>query len=213
MRRTISIVTTFVLAGALACDGATDSKKGTAAASVAPKGEPKPVAAKADPAKADPAKAEPAKAEPAAPSDAKAEVAKTPPAAPANVEDGARQVAAWLENPSKAPAPTFVGATTEVELREFCGACDGKDKKTPKTNKLAGTDAIAKRARELAEASPAEVLSAEDKITCKKDCCTFVPDPKLGVGDNVVNLEAVCMTLDAAGKPTALTRVDVSGSW
>ena len=207
--RSTAIVTTIVISLALACDRAEDSKKGTATASVTPKKEDKPAIEKAEPAKIVPAsQVEPAKVEPP-----KAEPAKAVAPPPASAEEAARQVGAWLAAPSKAPTPSFVTATTEVELREFCGACDGKDAKTPKTNKVTGVDAIAKRATELAAAAPAEALSAEEKIECKTDCCKFMPEPGVGVGDNVVNLESVCLTLDASGKPTGVKRIDVSGSW
>jgi hypothetical protein len=216
--RSTALVTTIVISLALACDRAEDSKKGTATTSVTPK-EDKPAIEKAEPAKIVPAsQVEPAKAEPAKPAIEKAEPAKAEPAKagappPASAEEAARQVGAWLAAPSKAPTPSFVTATTEVELREFCGACDGNDAKTPMTSKVTGVDAIAKRATELAAAAPAEVLSAEKTIECKKDCCKFVPDDDVGVGDNVVNLESVCLTLDASGKPTGVKRIDVSGSW
>lgn len=209
--RSTAIVTTIVVTLALACDSADKSKPGTANASVAAKKEPAPE--KAEPAKIVPASAQPAKVEPVKAEPAKPEPAKPTAPAPANAEEGARQLGAWLSAPSTSPVPAFVGATTEIELREFCGACDGKDAKTPKTSKVSGVDALAKRATDLAANAPAEVLSAEEKITCEKDCCKFVPEADVGVGDNVVNLESVCLELDASGKPTGVKRIDVSGSW
>ncbi len=204
--RSTAIVTTIVVTLALACDGADESKPGTAHASVAAKKEPAPE--KAEPAKIVPASAQPAKVEPV-----KAAPTKPTAPGPASAEEGARQLGAWLSAPSKAPVPAFVGAATEIELREFCGACDGKGAKTPKTSKVTGADAIAKRATELAATAPAEVLSAEETIACEKDCCKFVPEAGVGVGDNVVNLEVVCLELDPSGKPTGVKRIDVSGSW
>lgn len=209
--RSTAIVTTLVVTLALACDSADKSKPATANAGVAAKKEPAPE--KAEPAKIVPASAAPTKREPAKVEPAPIEPAKNVAPAPSTTDDAARQIGAFLSEPTKAPAPAFVGATAEIELREFCGACDGKDAKTPKTSKVAGLDALAQRAKALAESAPAEVLSAEATISCKKDCCKFVPDADLGVGDNVVNLESVCFALDAGGKPTAVTRIDVSGSW
>lgn len=132
---------------------------------------------------------------------------------PATAEDAAKQMGAWLSDPGTKPRPALLGDTAEIELLEHCGACDGKAKAKPKASKHAGADALEKKARELADAAPAGALSAEEQIDCKDECCAFVPDPELGVGDNVVNLEKVCMTLAADGKPTAYTRVEVSGSW
>jgi hypothetical protein len=132
---------------------------------------------------------------------------------PATAEEAAQQLGAWLSDPDSKPRPALLGDTAEIELLEYCGACDGKAKKKPKASKHTGADALEKKARELADAAPAGALSAEEQIECKDDCCAFVPDPDLGVGDNVVNLEKICLTLAADGKPTAFTRVEVSGSW
>ena len=187
-----AIVGTIVFANVLACDPAKSDGD----------------ASKSKAAKAEPAKAEPAKPEPTA--ETKAPLGAPQPL-PADAEVAARQLAAFLEAPG-GPTPSLLTAASEVELREFCGACDGKEAKTPRTSKIVGFAALADKARALAESAPAEAVVVEEKIDCKDGCCKFVPDPDVGVGDNVVNVEQICVTLDA-GKPTAYTRIDVSGSW
>src|SRR5262249_9420225 len=113
-------------------------------------------------AKADDAKADTA----AADGDAKADGPPPPaPAAPATAEEAARQLGAWLSDPTKAGAPTILAAAGDIELAEFCGACD--DKKKAKSSKLTGLDAMTKKADELRKSCAAEAISVEEKIECK----------------------------------------------
>jgi hypothetical protein len=130
---------------------------------------------------------------------------------PSALRDAAAELAAWLSEPDDAPRPAWVGASSGVELVERCGACDEDER--PKISMLADAAAIEARARELADEAPAGALTAEDEIVCEGDCCSFVPDPDFGVGDNVVNLERLCFARAADGTPTAVTRIEVSGSW
>jgi hypothetical protein len=142
---------------------------------------------------------------------ADAKVAPPPVAGPTDAEAAARQLGAWLEDPSKVPAPALLTATTEIEFVERCGACDGKPK--PKTAKVVGLDAVTKKVAELADTVVSGEWIVEEKIKCTKECCAFVFDPEFGIGDNVVHLEQICMTLDASGKPTGYTRIETSGTF
>jgi hypothetical protein len=211
--RLLVLLPSFVL---FACDAPADkaapaSKPDAKAAKVEAKADAKLADAKADAkaedAKAQDAKAEDAKAEDAgAPVDAAASAFKTP----STPEEAARQLAQRLADPDKTPEPALFSATKEIELLEICAGCDDP-KKESTSSKLANPAALEKRGRELAEQAGAGVISFEEKIECKDDCCAFVPDPELGVGDTVANLEKICMALDAGGKPTAYTRVEISG--
>jgi hypothetical protein len=140
-----------------------------------------------------------------------AKVAPPSVAAPTDAEAAARQLGAWLDDPSKAPAPALLTATTEIEFVERCDSCDGEAK--PKTTKVVGVDAVTKKVAELADTVASGEWVVEDEVKCKKGCCAFVFDPELGIGHNIVHLEQICMALDASGKPTGYTRIETSGTF
>ncbi|HWB81602.1 MAG TPA: hypothetical protein VG755_41860 [Nannocystaceae bacterium] len=179
------------------------------------KADAKAAEAKAGDAKADAkvdAKADEAKADEAKAGDAKADAAPpAAPPAPATAEEAANQLAAWLEAPATAGVPPLLAAAGDIEVAEFCGACDDT-KKPKKTNKLTGVDAMTKKADELRKAAAQELISAEEKLECKDDCCKFIPEPGIGVPDTVVNIETICVALDKDKKPTAYTKLETSGS-
>jgi hypothetical protein len=146
--------------------------------------------------------------------DAKVADAKAAPpsvAAPTDAEAAARQLGAWLDDPSKAPTPALLTATTEIEFVERCDSCDGEAK--PKTTKVVGVDAVTKKVAELADTVASGEWVVEDEVKCTKGCCAFVFDPELGIGHNIVHLEQICMALDASGKPTGYTRIETSGTF
>jgi hypothetical protein len=215
-----SIIISLVLGASIfGCDSKpADDKKAENKAKTPAKADAKDAKAsdaKASDTKAADAKAADTKAADAKAADAKAEDAKAAapppaPAAPADAIEAARQLGAWLDDPTKAGVPPLLAATSEIEIAERCGACE--DKK-PKTSKVTGLDALTKKADDLRKSCASEQISAEQKIECKDDCCTFVPDPDLGVGDNVVNIEKICMKLGKDGKPTAYTSIETTGSF
>lgn len=190
-----------------ACDsGKADDKKAESKAKVdtKAKADVKAPEAKAAEAKAPEAKAPEVKAPEPVAEDAKAA------ALPADLEGAARQMGVWLDDATKNPPPALLTATSEIELVERCGACDGKT--PPKTTKIAGATAFTTKATELGDAVASGEWNVEAKLECKDDCCTFVAGAE-GVGDNVVNLEKVCVVRDASGKPTAYSRIETSGSF
>src|SRR5262249_54388299 len=149
--RTHRALTLTMLIALAACDaksgdakGKTETKK--AESKTPAKAEAKVAEAKAEAkvdAKAD-AKVD-AKVDEAKTADAKADVAPpAAPPAPATAEEATNQLAAWLEDPAKAGIPPLLAAAGDIEIAEFCGACD--DTKKAKTSKLSGVDAMTKKA-------------------------------------------------------------------
>jgi hypothetical protein len=218
MRIHQALTLTMLLAFA-ACDAkSSDAKSNTdtkkADVKTPAKTDPKAADAKVE-AKVVEAKAVDAKADTAAGAegkDAKA-VAAPPPAlpAPATVEEAADQLAEWLEDPATTGVPPLLAAAGDIEIAEFCGACNDT-KKPKKTTKLSGVDAMAKKAEELRRSAAQEIISAEDKVECKDECCKFVFEPGLGVPDTVVNLEKICVAVGTDKKPTAYKKIETSGS-
>jgi hypothetical protein len=122
--------------------------------------------------------------------------------APATVAKASEQLEAWLTEPVTSPVPALLLAAGDIELAVHCGPCD--DHRLQDLYKTSSAEQLG----QLVSRIVYEGWSSGGGQKCDERCCTFEAADNMGSG--ATNVEKICMAVDAAGKPTAYTRIEAA---
>lgn len=135
---------------------------------------------------------------------------------PATVQDAARQMAEWLQNPSEAGTPPLLTAQAPLVILHACAHCRKATECYSPMRRLRvhGSAALAETRDRLASGSPAGGWTAGPDIQCKKQHvasgheqrCEF----RSSTNKDAVELTKVWIVTDATGKPIRYRLMGVS---